>query len=44
MVNDALKEELNGQVHALSIQAKTIDQWNSNPNMHRTPNCSGGHK
>ena len=42
-VNNCLSDELKeGGVHALSIQAKTPDQWQSNPVIHTTPNCLGG--
>lgn len=31
-------------IHALSIQAKTPEQWNTGATMHSTPNCLGGSK
>ncbi|AWP15619.1 putative synaptic vesicle glycoprotein 2A [Scophthalmus maximus] len=42
LVNEALKEELSGCVHALSIQAKTPEQWGSNPTLAKSPPCMGG--
>ncbi|XP_068107721.1 bolA-like protein 1 [Hyperolius riggenbachi] len=44
LVNDLLKEELAGPVHALSIQAKTPEQWNENPTLTKSPACMGGSK
>jgi BolA protein len=42
-VNDILKEELAGTIHALSIQAKTIEQWEkSGHNISQSPRCLGG--
>ena len=42
MVNTALAEELSGPVHALSICAKTPEQWEKNgKKLHETPNCLG---
>ncbi|CAJ0957360.1 unnamed protein product [Ranitomeya imitator] len=37
LVNDLLKEELAGAVHALSIQAKTPQQWAENPTVVKSP-------
>ncbi|KAJ3641492.1 hypothetical protein Zmor_027999 [Zophobas morio] len=42
LVNDILKQELNSGVHALSIIAKTPDQWNSSEQTEPSPNCRGG--
>ncbi|KAM8869691.1 bolA-like protein 1 [Spinachia spinachia] len=42
LVNEALKEELSGCVHALAIQAKTPEQWGSNPSVAQSPPCMGG--
>ncbi|XP_019875160.1 bolA-like protein DDB_G0274169 isoform X2 [Aethina tumida] len=43
LVNDVLKEELQNGVHALSILAKTPDQWNEcDKNVEPSPNCRGG--
>jgi len=43
MVNDILKEELTSGVHALSIQAKTPEQWdNSTKTVPKSPPCLGG--
>ncbi|KAG8560066.1 hypothetical protein GDO81_014765 [Engystomops pustulosus] len=44
LVNDLLKEELAGPVHALSIQAKTPQQWDENPSVSKSPGCMGGSK
>ncbi|CAK9799064.1 BolA-like protein DDB_G0274169 [Anthophora plagiata] len=42
MVNKLLQAELEGGVHALSIVAKTPDQWNENANVTPSPACRGG--
>ncbi|XP_022910634.1 bolA-like protein DDB_G0274169 [Onthophagus taurus] len=42
MVNDALREELTQGLHALSIQAKTPDQWKPSDVVEPSPNCRGG--
>lgn len=42
LVNEALKEELSSCVHALAIQAKTPEQWKSNPTLVKSPPCMGG--
>ncbi|XP_066467098.1 bolA-like protein 1 [Tiliqua scincoides] len=44
LVNDILQEELAGPVHALSIQAKTPQQWEKNPHVVESPKCLGGSK
>ncbi|XP_063804719.1 bolA-like protein 1 isoform X2 [Pseudophryne corroboree] len=44
LVNDLLKEELAGPVHALSIQAKTPQQWEDDPTVGKSPGCMGGSK
>ena len=44
LVNTLLHEELKTYIHALSIQAKTIEEWEKNPTIISTPNCLGGHK
>lgn len=42
-VNSVLSEELTGPVHALSIQAKTPEQWEkSGHKVASTPPCLGG--
>lgn len=43
MVNKLLEVELKDHIHALSIQAKTIEQWETNPIIYNTPNCAGNH-
>ena len=43
-VNNCLKNELASSVHALSIVAKTPEQWKSNSNVPMSPPCLGGSK
>ncbi len=43
-MNTLLKDELASGVHALSIQAKTISEWEANQTVTATPNCLGGMK
>mmetsp|Transcript_1809 Transcript_1809/g.2869 ORF Transcript_1809/g.2869 Transcript_1809/m.2869 type:complete len:147 (-) Transcript_1809:181-621(-) len=43
-VNEALQEEIDGGVHALSIVAKTPEQWAKRPVVTPSPNCRGGSK
>ncbi|XP_045765833.1 DNA-binding transcriptional regulator BolA [Maniola jurtina] len=43
MVNDILKDELQNGVHALSIVAKTPQQWETSDKIvESSPNCRGG--
>ncbi|CAH0725351.1 unnamed protein product, partial [Brenthis ino] len=43
LVNDILKEELQNGVHALSIVAKTPQQWEASDKVvESSPNCKGG--
>jgi len=44
LVNKLLQNELTYSIHALSIQTKTIKEWEKNSNIQSTPNCLGGHK
>ena len=49
MVNGALKEELSSAIHALSILAKTPNEWDAISKedvskLIKTPNCLGGGK
>ncbi|XP_002732777.1 DNA-binding transcriptional regulator BolA-like [Saccoglossus kowalevskii] len=44
MVNESLEEELKGPVHALSIQAKTPEQWHQSEVVSESPACLGGMK
>lgn len=44
LVNAALKDELSNCIHALAIQAKTPEQWGSNPTPAKSPPCMGGSK
>ena len=41
-VNDALADELAGPVHALSIVAKTPEQWSKSQAVPESPECMGG--
>jgi len=41
-INSLLTEELKTSVHAISIDAKTPEQWNANPVVTQTPKCLGG--
>ena len=42
LVNGALREELSGPVHALSISARTPTEWAEDSTLHTTPPCFGG--
>ncbi|GJQ74716.1 hypothetical protein Trydic_g21567 [Trypoxylus dichotomus] len=43
LINDILKDELQSGVHALSIMAKTPEQWEiSDKIVESSPNCRGG--
>ena len=42
LVNDVLSHELQSGVHALSIVAKTPDQWGEGLNVEKSPACRGG--
>ncbi|XP_071793724.1 DNA-binding transcriptional regulator BolA-like [Asterias amurensis] len=42
LINEVLQEELQGSVHALSIQAKTPLQWSQNASPTQSPPCLGG--
>lgn len=45
MVNSVLADELKNGVHALSIEAKTPEQWEESGQAAReTPACMGGSK
>ena len=45
LVNGILKEELAGQVHALSVQAFTPEEWREREGQtHDSPECLGGSK
>ncbi|XP_070543955.1 DNA-binding transcriptional regulator BolA-like [Ptychodera flava] len=44
IVNDILQDELDGPVHALSIQAKTPQQWEESGVISKSPPCLGGMK
>jgi BolA-like protein 1 len=43
-VNEALRDELRGGVHALSIRALTPDQWGEGSPGFVSPPCLGGSK
>ena len=42
LVNELLSNELKTGVHALSIVAKTPDQWQESQNVEKSPACRGG--
>ncbi|XP_078042601.1 DNA-binding transcriptional regulator BolA isoform X1 [Augochlora pura] len=42
MINNLLQAELQGGVHALSIVAKTPDQWEDGNKVSPSPACMGG--
>lgn len=42
LVNNVLKQELDGPVHALSIVAMTPDKWDSGVDIGSSPSCRGG--
>lgn len=44
LINSLLAEELSseGPIHALSITAKTVVQWEKSAAVHKTPPCLGG--
>lgn len=42
LVNETLSDELKNCIHALAIQAKTPQQWGSNPGLAKSPPCMGG--
>ena len=42
MVNESLSEELQSGVHALSILAKTPEQWSQGQIVEKSPACRGG--
>uniref|UniRef100_UPI00398EFD9B bolA-like protein 1 n=1 Tax=Pristiophorus japonicus TaxID=55135 RepID=UPI00398EFD9B len=44
LINEALREELASSVHALSILARTPQQWGAEPHIDRSPACLGGSK
>ncbi|XP_053467162.1 bolA-like protein 1 [Ictalurus furcatus] len=44
LVNETLSHELRTSVHALAIQAKTPQQWSSDPSLAKSPPCLGGSK
>lgn len=45
MINELLKEELSGPVHALSLKLYTPEEWqNHNPDSLKSPDCRGGSK
>mmetsp|Transcript_9229 Transcript_9229/g.14977 ORF Transcript_9229/g.14977 Transcript_9229/m.14977 type:complete len:122 (+) Transcript_9229:59-424(+) len=44
LINDALKQELQDGVHALSIKTKTPQQWQKSQKVDDSPPCMGGSK
>ena len=43
-IQDCLKDEMKSGIHALSIVAKTDEEWNKNNTVEKSPNCMGGSK
>jgi BolA family transcriptional regulator, general stress-responsive regulator len=42
-INEVLRDEMEGPIHALSIRAKTPHQWKDNAGLIQpTPKCEGG--
>lgn len=44
LLNETLAKELKTCIHVLAIQAKTPQQWGSNPSIAKSPPCMGGSK
>lgn len=42
LVNTALADEMKTKIHALSIKAKTPEQWAADSSLNTTPACQGG--
>ncbi|CAG2170211.1 unnamed protein product [Oppiella nova] len=42
LVNEALRQELDANIHALAIQALTPDQWSHEQSVNESPTCRGG--
>jgi len=42
LVNAALQEELNGQIHALALHTMTMEEWFAKGNAPDSPPCMGG--
>ena len=43
-VQDCLKDEMKSGIHALSIVAKTDEEWAKNNTVQKSPSCMGGSK
>ena len=41
-VYKVLKDELNSGVHALSMQTFTLEEWQQDPTIPKSPGCLGG--
>ncbi len=41
LVNEALADELENVIHALSIHTYSEAEWQQRPEVQRTPNCKG---
>mmetsp|Transcript_13833 Transcript_13833/g.17053 ORF Transcript_13833/g.17053 Transcript_13833/m.17053 type:complete len:136 (-) Transcript_13833:503-910(-) len=44
LVNEILKNELENNIHALSIKTRTPDKWSLNDTIDPSPKCLGGMK
>ncbi len=43
LINESLKEELDGQIHALALHTFTLEEWNAKQQKARkSPPCHGG--
>lgn len=42
LVNSLLADELEEEIHALSLVTKTPEQWEVNSSIPKSPNCLGG--
>jgi len=44
MVNDVLREELDGGIHALALHTMTMEEWFNKGKAPDSPQCMGGSK
>ncbi len=42
MVYEVLGDDIRNTIHALTIAAQTPAEWESNPNLRKSPACRGG--